>query len=42
MLTVATDGSMLLTPEHGWKEAKVGVVVRGGFIPPGASVSDAA
>jgi hypothetical protein len=36
MLTVATDGSMLLTREHGWKEAKVGVVVRGGFIPPGA------
>ncbi len=35
MLTVATDGSMLLTREHGWREAKVGVVARGGFIPPG-------
>ena len=35
MLTVATDGSMLLTREASWKEAKVGVVARGGFIPPG-------
>lgn len=29
MLVVATDGSMLLTREEGWKEAKVGVVARG-------------
>jgi len=35
MLTVATDGSMLLTREANWKEVKVGVVARGGFIPPG-------
>lgn len=35
MLTVATDGSMLLTREASWKEVKVGVVARGGFIPPG-------
>ena len=35
MLTVATDGSMLLTREENWKEVKVGVVARGGFIPPG-------
>jgi hypothetical protein len=35
MLTVATDGSMLLTREESWKEVKVGVVARGGFIPPG-------
>jgi hypothetical protein len=35
MLTVATDGSMLLTREEGWREAKVGVVARGGFLPPG-------
>lgn len=35
MLTVATDGSMVLTREENWKEAKVGVVARGGFIPPG-------
>jgi hypothetical protein len=35
MLTVATDGSMLLTREYGWREAKVGVVARDGFIPPG-------
>lgn len=35
MLTVATDGSMLLTREENWREAKVGVVARGGFIPPG-------
>ena len=37
MLTVATDGSMLLTRETGWREAKVGVVVPGGFRPPGAA-----
>jgi len=35
MLTVGTDGSMLLTREANWKETKVGVVARGGFIPPG-------
>ena len=35
MLTVGTDGSMLLTREASWKEVKVGVVARGGFIPPG-------
>lgn len=35
MLTVATDGSMLLTREESWKEVKVGVVARGGFCPPG-------
>jgi hypothetical protein len=35
MLTVGTDGSMLLTREASWKETKVGVVARGGFIPPG-------
>ena len=35
MLTVATDGSMLLTREASWKEVKVGVVARGGFNPPG-------
>lgn len=35
MLTVATDGSMLLTREESWKEAKVGVVARGGFLRPG-------
>lgn len=35
MLTVATDGSMLLTREASWKEVKVGVVARGGFMPPG-------
>lgn len=35
MLTVATDGSMLLTREEGWREAKVGVVARGGCFPPG-------
>jgi hypothetical protein len=35
MLTVATDGSMLLTREESWREVKVGVVARGGFIPPG-------
>lgn len=39
MLTVATDGSMLLTREESWKEAKVGVVARGGFIPPGEARS---
>jgi hypothetical protein len=35
MLTVATDGSMLLTREESWREVKVGVIARGGFIPPG-------
>jgi hypothetical protein len=35
MLTVGTDGSMLLTREANWKETKVRVVARGGFIPPG-------
>lgn len=35
MLMVGTDGSMLLTREASWKETKVGVVARGGFIPPG-------
>lgn len=35
MLTVATDGSMLLTREESWREVKLGVVARGGFIPPG-------
>lgn len=35
MLTVGTDGSMLLTREESWRETKVAVVVRGGFIPPG-------
>jgi len=35
MLTVGTDGSMLLTREERWKETKVGVVARGGFLPPG-------
>lgn len=32
LLVVATDGSMLLTREEGWKEAKVGVVARGDCI----------
>jgi hypothetical protein len=32
LLVVATDGSMLLTREEGWKEAKVGVVARGDAI----------
>jgi hypothetical protein len=35
MLMVGTDGSMVQTREEGWKEAKVGVVAPGGFIPPG-------
>lgn len=33
-LVVAPDGSMLLTREHGWREAKVGVVARGESIIP--------
>jgi hypothetical protein len=37
-LVVAADGSMLLTREHGWREAKVAVVARGESIIPDKAV----
>jgi hypothetical protein len=37
-LVVAPDGSMLLTRENGWREAKVGVVARGESIVPDKAV----
>ena len=37
-LIVAPDGSMLLTREHGWREAKVGVVARGESVIPNKAV----
>lgn len=39
-LLVASDGSMLLTREHGWREAKVAVVARGESIIQGKGVLD--
>ena len=39
-LVVAGDGSMLLTREAGWKEAKVAVVARGDSLIPDKSVVD--
>src|SRR5258706_15717562 len=37
-LIVAADGSMLLTRENGWREAKVAVVARGESIIPNTAV----
>jgi hypothetical protein len=37
-LIVACDGSMLLTREQGWREAKVGVVARGECVIPDKAV----
>jgi hypothetical protein len=39
-LLIAADGSMLLTREHGWREAKVAVVARGEGIIQGKGVLD--
>jgi hypothetical protein len=39
-LVVAADGSMLLTREDGWREAKVAVVARGESIVPNKGVID--
>jgi hypothetical protein len=39
-LLIAADGSMLLTREHGWREAKVAVVARGEGVIQGEGVLD--
>jgi hypothetical protein len=39
-LVIAADGSMLLTREHGWREAKVATVVRGENVIPDKAVVD--